>query len=111
MARFIWSISPLPGFYLSFICLLRSPAEENARIRIRFKEYFMSILETTAHYTVTIQAPPLIDDPFELVQGAHFMQLLLARLRPRHYRGSKNEQIAFEQLARLDLLQEIEETS
>jgi flagellar hook assembly protein FlgD len=69
----------------------------------------MSILGTTANYTVTIQATPAADDPFELVQGAHFMQLLLAQMRPRNPQDKSKRRDGIEQLARINLLQEIDE--
>ena len=70
----------------------------------------MSILGTTANYTVTVQASPVEDDPFELVQGAHFMQLLLAQMRPRDRHGKEKGHTAIEQLARINLLQEIDDS-
>jgi hypothetical protein len=71
----------------------------------------MSILGTTANYTVTVQASPPADDPFEIVQGAHFMQLLLAQLRPRRPLDRNLGKDAIEQLARIDLLQAVDETA
>ena len=71
----------------------------------------MSILGTTTNYTVTITAPTCADDPFEFVQGAHFMQLLMAQLRPQNPLATKKRQDVLEQLTRMTLLQEISETS
>jgi hypothetical protein len=71
----------------------------------------MSILGTTANYTVTIQAPSSADDPFELVQGAHFMKLLMAQLRPMNTSEKKKGKDVLEQLARFNLHQEVTETS
>ena len=71
----------------------------------------MSILEITTNYTVTVQSSPPEDDPFELVQGAHFMQILLAQLRPLNQHDRKRSRDALEQLARMNLLQETDSQS
>lgn len=71
----------------------------------------MSILETTANYTVTVPSSPPVEDPFELVQGAHFMQILLAQLRPRSLHNRRKSREMLEQLAQMNLLQEIDSKS